>query len=197
MPTWFQGQPPRSRDPCACERGGRRCKAPVHAATPLPSLPPRRLAPGARFQLLSFPSAHFPPVSSAILAPKERLHVVPVLRFFVPGGTSRFLQLFGEAWPFHLLYSHRTSLSSHNLTISRDPELQLEWASRSLPALWPLHPDSHCWLKYFPCVPLNFPAPSSFFNFNLAEVLFNPTLHSRIQFVWKMLYKIKFYCIIC
>lgn len=51
--------------------------------------------------------------------------------------------------------------------------------------------------KYSPCKPLNFPAPSSFFNFNLVRVLFNPTLHFRIQFVWKTLHKIKFYCIIC
>lgn len=78
------------------------------------------------------------------------------------------------------------------------PSRHCVYDSRALPALRSLLqiPTVHS-RKYFPCKPLNFPAPSSFFNFNLVRVLFNPTLHLRIQFVWKTLHKIKFYCIIC
>lgn len=164
---------------------------------PVSSLSPMGLA-RACFQMLSFPSTHFPLISSTIPTTKKWLHTVPVLNFFVPGATSHFLQLFTEPWPFHLLYSHRTSLSSHNLPFpgilicSSSQTYRLSWLG-GLSIQIPITQSNN----YFLCKALNFPGPSAFFNFNLVKVLFNPTMHSRIQFVWKMIYKIKFYCIIC
>lgn len=75
------------------------------------------------------------------------LHIVPILNFFVPGATSRFLQLFMKAWPLHLLYSQAASLSSPNLPASRDPRLQPQSDLQSPIARWPLHSDSHCSVK--------------------------------------------------
>lgn len=99
------------------------------------------------FQRLSSLSAYLPLVSPATLTAKMWLHTVPDLSFFVAGATSHLLQLLVKVWPFHLLYSHRTSLSSRNLTISRDPDLQLQSGFQALLARWPLYSASHSSVK--------------------------------------------------
>lgn len=48
---------------------------------------------------------------------------------------------------FLSLQSHGTSLSSHHLTLSRDPALQLQSDLKGLLAQAPLHSDSHCSVK--------------------------------------------------
>lgn len=104
--------------------------------TPLPAIPPCSSAGTPRSRLPSSPSTHFPLISSAIPTTKKWLHTVPAFNFFVPGATPHFLQLLLKAWPFHLLHSHRISLSSHNLTTSRDPAPQLQSHLQALSSVY-------------------------------------------------------------
>lgn len=175
-----RSQDPRARWNQQNEAAG---ESSVCTALLLPSIPPTSSAFRCRLVL----SPHVFYYSHYKVTPYSRCSQV-----LCSGATSRFLQLFSKTWPFHLLYSHRTSLSSHNLTISRDPELSGSLSSVTSPSRRPLFSKIN--ISY--AKPLIFLRPSDCFNFNLVKVSFNPTMHTRIQFVWKTQYKIKFYCII-
>lgn len=130
------------------------------SATPLPS----QLAHGALPAFLPPLQNAFP--SSPLLIPttKKWLHAAPAFNFFVPGATPHFLQLLLKAWPFHLLHSQRISLSSHNLSTSRDAALQLQ--SHFAGSRLGVFSTQIAFVQLNTSIPwkaLNFPAPLRFF----------------------------------